>query len=364
MILHFYLARKFAFCWFSVFVIFYLFCLIAELANQLRWHAELTDFNTVFYLAVLNSTEIIYSIMPLIVVFASIWLFLALARSSELVVARATGRSGLNLLLGPILITLIISGFILTTLNPIVAYTTARYLTLSQEIKNAGQSIFSVGTEGLWLRQGDADGHTVIRASGANGTGSVFYDVSFFIYDEDGVLNSRVEANVARLGDGKWLLYQSKSWPLVGQVNPEENSTILRKSSLPTDVTQEQIRDRFETPATVPFWSLPTAIERLKVAGFSAKRHEVWLQAEFAQPLFLIAMVLLGAAFSMRHVRFGGTGLAVLSAIICGFGFFYVRNFAQVLGESGQLPVLIAVWTPPVASLMLSLSIMLHMEEV
>ncbi len=363
MILHFYFARKFAFCWFSVLVIFYLFCLITEFANQLRWHAELTNFKMVFYLAILNSTEVIYATMPLIMVFASIWLFLSLARSSELIVARATGRSGLTLVLGPIVISAVISVFIITTLNPIVAYTTARYLTLSQEIKNAGQSIFSVGTEGLWLRQGDAKGHTVIRASGANGTGSVFYDVSFFIYDEKGVLSSRVEANVARLGDGKWLLYQSKSWPLIGQGNPEENSIVLNKTSLPTDVTKEQIRDRFETPATMPFWRLPTAIERLKNAGFSAIRHEVWLQAEFARPLFLISMVLLGAAFSMRHVRFGGTGLAILSAVICGFSFYYVRNFAQVLGESGQLPVLIAVWTPPIASFMLSLSILLHMED-
>ena len=87
------------------------------------------------------------------------------------------------------------------------------------------------------------------------------------------------------------------------------------------------------------------------------------LQAEFARPLFLISMVLLGSAFCMRHVRFGGTGIAVLSAVICGFGLFYIRNFAQVLGESGQLPVLVAVWTPPFASLLLSLSIILHMED-
>jgi lipopolysaccharide export system permease protein len=65
----------------------------------------------------------------------------------------------------------------------------------------------------------------------------------------------------------------------------------------------------------------------------------------------------------MRHARFGGTGSAVLTAVICGFGLFYVRNFAQVLGESGQLPILIAVWTPPVASVLLGLSIILHLED-
>ncbi|MEK9643334.1 MAG: LptF/LptG family permease, partial [Paracoccaceae bacterium] len=164
-------------CWIRVFILFYLFSLMIEMANQLRWHADLTDFKTVFFLAVLNSTEVVYTIMPLIMIFASIWLFLALARSSELVVARASGRSGLTFLLGPIGVSVLLSGLILVFLNPIVAYSTARYLTLSQEIKNEGRSVFSIGTEGLWLRQGDTDGYTVVRASGANGAGSVFYDV-------------------------------------------------------------------------------------------------------------------------------------------------------------------------------------------
>ena len=363
MILHSYFAKRFLMCWIQVFILFYLFSLMIEMANQLRWHADLTDFKTVFFLAVLNSTEVVYTIMPLIMIFASIWLFLALARSSELVVARASGRSGLTFLLGPVGVSVLLSGLILMFLNPIVAYTTARYLTLSQEIKNEGRSVFSIGTEGLWLRQGDTEGYTVVRASGANGAGSVFYDVTFYVYGSDGEIYKRLGADVARLGNGEWRLYTAKSWPLSKNQNSEENASVLASTTLPTDMTQEQVRDRFETPATVPIWNLASAIQKLKSAGFSAKRHEVWLQAEFARPLFLISMVLLGSAFCMRHVRFGGTGIAVLSAVICGFGLFYIRNFAQVLGESGQLPVLVAVWTPPFASLLLSLSIILHMED-
>ena len=128
-------------------------------------------------------------------------------------------------------------------------------------------------------------------------------------------------------------------------------------------MTREQVRDRVETPATVPIWNLPAVIQKLKSAGFSARRHQVWLQAEFARPLFLVSMVLLGAAFCMRHIRFGGTGIAILTAVVCGFGLFYVRNFAQVLGESGQLPVTVAVWTPPIAAFLVSSSIILHMED-
>ena len=39
------------------------------------------------------------------------------------------------------------------------------------------------------------------------------------------------------------------------------------------------------------------------------------------------------------------------------------RNFAQVLGENGQIPVLLAVWAPPLAAIGLSLGLLLHLED-
>ena len=87
------------------------------------------------------------------------------------------------------------------------------------------------------------------------------------------------------------------------------------------------------------------------------------MQMELARPLFLVAMVLLGAAFTMRHARSGRTGLAVLGALMLGFGLYYVRNFAQILGENGQIPAMLAAWAPPIASICLGLGLILQMED-
>jgi lipopolysaccharide export system permease protein len=65
----------------------------------------------------------------------------------------------------------------------------------------------------------------------------------------------------------------------------------------------------------------------------------------------------------MKHSRFGGTGLRVLSAILLGFGLYYVRNFAQILGDNGQLPILVAAWVPALASIALALGLILQMED-
>ncbi|HQN39009.1 MAG TPA: LptF/LptG family permease, partial [Thermoanaerobaculia bacterium] len=61
-----------------------------------------------------------------------------------------------------------------------------------------------------------------------------------------------------------------------------------------------------------------------------------------------------GAGFTMRHARSGQTGTMVLLAIVSGFAIFLLRNFAQVLGENGQIPVVLAAWSPPLAAVLLS----------
>jgi lipopolysaccharide export system permease protein len=74
-------------------------------------------------------------------------------------------------------------------------------------------------------------------------------------------------------------------------------------------------------------------------------------------------MVLVAAGFSMRHARFGKSGTMVLFAMLLGFFVFFLRNFAQVLGENGQIPIYLAAWSPPLAALFLSLGLLLHLED-
>jgi lipopolysaccharide export system permease protein len=110
-------------------------------------------------------------------------------------------------------------------------------------------------------------------------------------------------------------------------------------------------------------WELPRYIQSLERAGFAARSHQVWFQMQLALPLLMSAMVLIAAGFTMRHIRFGRTGLNVLIALLCGFGIFFLRNFGQVLGETGQVPVMVAAWAPPLAATLFALGLLLHLED-
>lgn len=363
MILHYYFARKYLVYFSSVLAIFLIFISMIDFLEHLRRYGDDTDVTNVMMLATLNVPDTAYEVMPLVMILSSVWMFIAFARSSELVVARSVGRSALQFLMAPGLVGLALGVATVFFFNPIVAASQKTYDLKKQELAKGGGSVLSIGAEGLWLRQGDTEKQTVIRASTANSDGTTLFDVTMIELDNTQGPARRIHAASAILGDGYWQLEQVQIWPIQAGQNPQDRLEQYDKFQLPSSLTRDQIRDRFGAPSSISIWDLPAFIATLQNAGFSAQRYEVWFHMELARPLFLFVMVLVGASFSMRHTRFGGTGISILMAVLLGFGLYYLRNFAQIFGNTGQLPALIAAWTPPLVGLLLSLGIILHTED-
>ena len=364
MILHSYFAKRFLRVFLTTLLIFLAFLTLIDLVEQMRrFNSDAVGFAGILKLTLFNAPAGIYQILPLVMILSSVSLFLALARTSELVVARAAGRSAMSMLIAPVMVSAVIGVGAVALFNPIVAATSQRFIELEEQYKSDSTQAVSIGPEGLWLRQGDAEGQTVIHARQTNERMTQLFDVSFLEYALDGTPVQRVTAARADLTEFGWQLADAKIWSIAAEGNPEEGARLRDIMTVPTTLTAERIRESFSAPSVVPIWDLPLHIAQLREAGFSPRRHEVWLQMEMARPLFLMAMVLVGAGFTMRHSRFGKTGLAVLAAVMLGFGLYYVRNFAQILGENGQLPTLVAAWTPPIASILLALGLLLHMED-
>ena len=364
MILHFYFARRFFRVFLTTLLIFLAFLTLINLVEQMRrFDSNDVSFSDIVILTLLNAPGAIYQILPLVMILSAVSLFLTLARTSELVVTRSAGRSALVTLASPICVAAVIGITTVTLFNPIVASTTRQYITLEQEYKSQKKNAVSISRDGLWLRQGDEYGQTVIHALSTSDDMRTLFDARFLQYNTDGQLKARIIADEAHLTNNGWQLIRAKQWSLGTPGNPEETSKEIVALTLSTTLTIDNIRDSFSEPAAISIWEMNAYIEGLEEAGFSTRRHKVWQQMEFARPLFLMAMVLVGASFTMRHTRFGKTGVAVLAAIMMGFGLYYVRNFAQILGENGQLPTMIAAWTPPIASILLALGLLLHMED-
>ena len=363
MTLNLYIARRFLGLFLRVFAGFFGLMMMIDIIDELRSFDDPgISLGEAAVLALMNVPATIYQVLPLILILSAIGLFLGLARSSELVVVRAAGRSGLSFLVAPVITAFAIGAFAVAVLNPIVAATSKRYDALSAGHARGG-SVLSMADGGLWLRQSSEDGQTVIHADRANLDGTELFDVTFMTFARDGTPVTRIMAATASLQPGYWAIRGAKSWPL-DATNPERQSMPLADgTAILTDLTRDRIRDSFGTPSAIAIWDLPAYIRQLEAAGFSARSHKVWFAMELAQPLLLAAMVLIAAGFTMRHARMARTSSLVLTALLCGFAVFFLRNFGQILGDNGELPVALAAWSPPVVATMLALGLLLHLED-
>ena len=184
MILDRYFARRFVLTFAGVFFVFLMITAFVGIVDQLRrLSGTEATFAQILGIAALSLPEGIYRILPLIVIIATIAMFLGLARSSEMVVTRAAGRSALRALLSPLLMALVIGCLSVAILNPIVAGTMKAFEARTNALEGE-RPILSLGESGLWLRQGGTEGQTVIRAANANLGGTVLSDVTFIQFSD------------------------------------------------------------------------------------------------------------------------------------------------------------------------------------
>lgn len=361
MTLYRYILLRFFGGFLRVFAIFAGILVLVGTIDQLSSLREGQGISRALYLSVLNQTRGMFTILPLVMAIASVSVFIGLARTSELVVVRAAGRSGLQFLIAPVSGALIIGVLAVAILDPIAAATSKLY---RLETSDQGSSaVLSVTGGGVWLRQGDGAAQSVIKAAQISNDGLTYEDVSFFTFDDSGNPVSRIEADKAHLGDQAWELTGARRWDLQAQ-NPALSATQLPDGTqLVTDLNIEKLTRGFGAPSDISFWALRSYIVDLENSGFSARSYRVWLQMELALPLTLAVMVLIVAGFTMRHGRSGKTGQMVIYALMAAFAIFFLRNFAQVLGENGQIPAFLAAWGAPIAAALLAISLLLHLED-
>jgi len=316
------------------------------------------------HLTLLQLPSSLTRMFPLVMLISSLTLFVGMARSSELVVSRASGVSALKMLFVPVVIAVLFGIVATTVFNPIVATATRQYDLLEDQITNSSRSVLSISEDGLWLRQAVGNRQSVIQARRSSPEGAILFDVEFHVFDASGTLAERVVATSAELSDQEWLLKDVRRWTVnAGDVDIIGPLVRLEQDKIQTDLTVEQILNSFAPPQTISFWDMPSFIKRLETSGFSATRHRQYFQSALATPSVFVAMVLIGAGFTMRHARFGKLGLMVLFTVLAGFALYSFNNVAASLGAAGSVPIILAAWAPSVAAVLLVLGLLLHLED-
>ena len=333
-----------------------------ELLRRAATRPEAT-FGIVAQIAALRLPWVTMQILPFAVLLGGIMAFWRLTRSSELVVARAAGVSAWQFLAAPVFGAVALGAIATGAVSPVSAVMRARAVVLEDNYLRNGNGSLTLNGGQLWLRQSDRaldpQGIAILHAASVAAKGHMLnaQDVSIFRLDNNDRLLERIEAAHASLGDGDWILQDART------VTPGHLPSKPGTLSLPTDLTVGRVQESFAPPDTFSVWALPDFIALLNRSGFSSIRHQLQFQTLLALPLLSGTMCLLAAGFSMRPQRRGGVARMIGSGVAAGFALFMVSKIAEEFGQSGALPPILAAWVPAASGLMLSVALLLHLED-
>ena len=354
-----YVARQFIFRFFTFFLVLVGIIILVSIVDLLDRMAtkDNVGLTVVIEMAFLKLPFLSQEVMPFTVLFAAMATFWRLTRSNEVVVTRAAGVSVWQFLLPVVAVAVLAGVFAVTIMNPLSSVLLARFEQLESRYVKNQTSFLTVSESGLWLRQADPDGQSVIHAQRVSKDSTALKDVIIFRLGDDDSFEGRIDARRATLQDGYWLIRDA--W----LSNPGKVSVFQERMELPTDLTMEKIQESFAPPETISFWSLPSFIQLLERSGFSAQRHKLQLHRLLAMPLLYAAMVLVAATFSLRPQRRGKVVALILTGVGAGFLLYFLSNFVFALGLSAKIPVILAGWTPAGVSMMLGIAMLLHLED-
>lgn len=327
-----------------------------ELLRRAAGRREAT-FPIVLEMAVMKLPSLSQKLLPFAALFGGMLALTRLTRSNELTVTRAAGVSVWQFLAPALAITVLVGTVAVTVYNPVASAMLARYAELEGKLLRGRTSLLALSSSGLWLRDADAEGQVVIHALRVAGDGVELHDAIFLFYEGNDRFIRRLDATTARLGNGRWYLEN------VLITGPDRPAETRERYELATELTLNRIRDSFAPPETLSFWALPGFISTLENSGFSALRHRLHFYSTLATPFLLCAMVLVGAPFSLRLTRRGGTALMMAGGVGAGFILFFVSDLVLALGFAGTLPPIMAAWTPTGVSTLIGTAMLFYLED-
>jgi lipopolysaccharide export system permease protein len=334
-----------------------------EVIEQLRRTEDRPDIDAFFVLkmALFRLPRAFEIVFPFVMMISAMITFWKVSRSNEFVIIRAAGVSVWGFLL-PVMSVVLVIGFInVMAVNSVSAYLYEAYETYSYRFKSKNPNAMLFSNKGLWIREAVNDNvFLVMEAKSVRQEDDVFLlrNVSILEMNRQSQLIKRVEAYAAELKDDKMELKDVKIFE-AGRPTQSINNIDYK-----TTLSIDRIKENFIDPEAISFWNLPDTIAFYEKSGFSAIRHQMRYMSLWSSPFLLCAMVLVAAVFALKaNSRRGGVMSFIVGGVSTGFIVYFLSQVIYTFGVNNYIPVLMATWSPTLIITMISISVLLHLED-
>ena len=365
MTLAIYFGKRYLISFIRVFLSIVLLVLLFDfLTNLNRLNGIEAQIWNALILSLLRTTTYLSLAMPLIIMLSALAFSVSLSRSNEFIVLRASGVSALKGLFSVILSAFFLGIISIFILDPLAGKMIGYYDIKLDKLRSKEQSQVLINDNGYWMRQATLNGHQIIKAVSVSNNGQRLHQVTIFNYDKNGLVTERFFSESAALKNNELLLTNTIKWSDSKiKTNPIIANEKIKKLKIKTEITPTQLLDGYASPETISPWNMNKQIKKVKSSGFSVLKYQSKKMEQYARPFLFIVMVILGTVFTLQNSRSRNIGISVVLAVASGFFLHFFQNFCTTLGRSGEIPLIVATWSPIISIGLIAMTLFLHYED-
>lgn len=283
---------------------------------------------------------IVTLMLPVALIFATLFTFGLLSKSSEITAMRASGAT-LLWLARPLLLFGLGLSLLSLVLNEVVVPASERRqkeiynLKIRQKDARGGYN-----QSDFWWRNGPHF-YTIDLF---NSKTKSMQDLSDFELNGDWQVIRRTDAAAVR-----WLT-KGLGWSMQGVTRYHfdgEAVRIERLADLPLPIaeTPQDFYEFNDDPSTMSFSELSGFITKQTANGVSTSQYLPDLYGKLAFPLIIFITGALVLPFALLPARSGSMAVSSLAAIFVAFAYYAVDSFSIAMGRAELLPPLLAAWS-------------------
>ncbi len=284
--------------------------------------------------------NLLYNMLPFIILLSGIWFFLKIKRTDEVTAMKISGMPNLSVILIPSIISILLGIFFITAISPITSVLIKKHETIKGSFEKDKNYLAAITENGIWIKEKDFEKNNIIRSSYLEKENLM--GVTIYEFDKKNNFTRRIEAESANIYSLTWNLKNVKIVDSEGKTLSEDIDSISYNSKYNLEI----IKSLYSNLDAVSFWNIGDEIKLLEDRGYSTRQMETKFQRSLAFPFFLLAMALLSGVFTLG-IQFKENNLTyiVITIITCVIIYFF-NDFSAALGRTEKLAIEVAVWMP------------------
>jgi lipopolysaccharide export system permease protein len=288
--------------------------------------------------------------------FASMITFWRLTRNYELIVARSFGLSIWQILSPIVMVTLLVGLFRVAVVQHYGSFMLKEYHAMQGEYLGKTEGKIRVSSSGLWFKDNNDKYDWIVNAESISGDS--LNKVKVFYFDKEYNFVKRLDSDIAILEEDQIKL--KSVWK-----NEEEttDSMFSEYKYIPSKIEASDLEEVMINDPQISVWNMPHYIRIVKSSGLDSNKIETNFFALLFQPILFIALVLLGASFSLSSPRKGGVAKIIGIGICIAFAVFFLNEVVIALGVGGKIATYIAPSISAVIALLIGIVVLIKKED-